>query len=376
MSFTAADHAYMAQALRLARRGLYSAAPNPRVGCVLVKEGRVIGEGWHEKAGAPHAEVNALADAIAKGNAAKGATAYVTLEPCAHHGKTPPCADALIAAGIARVVCALEDPNPLVAGRGIAKLRAAKIAVECGLLAEDARELNIGFISRMTRGRPWLRLKIAASLDGKTALANGVSQWITGPHARRHAHGWRAQSGAILTGSGTVLADDPQLTVRGIETPRQPLRVVCDSRLATPPTAALVGPGSLIVCASAEPSRRAALEARGAEVIALPDAAGRVDLVALLAELARREVNEALIEAGPRLAGAFLAADLVDELLLYQAPLVLGDAARGIADLGVLATLAAAPRLRIVERRLIDTDAFFRMRPVSHTPDSPDPAAR
>ncbi|GAB4123660.1 MAG: bifunctional diaminohydroxyphosphoribosylaminopyrimidine deaminase/5-amino-6-(5-phosphoribosylamino)uracil reductase RibD [Sideroxydans sp.] len=332
----AADSQWMARALQLAERGLYTTSPNPRVGCVLVKAHEVVGEGWHERAGEPHAEVHALR---AAGEAARGATAYVTLEPCSHHGRTPPCADALIAAGVSRVVCAMQDPNPQVAGQGMARLRAAGIQVECGLMEAAARELNPGFVARMTRGMPWVRSKIAASLDGRTALANGNSQWITGEAARQDVQRWRARSCAVLTGSGTVLADDPQLNVR-IDTGRQPLRVVLDSALRTPPTARILQGGKVLLCTtSRDAEKRAAIEARGAEVLVLADAQGRVDLSAVLRELARRGSNEVLVEAGRTLNGALLRAGLVDELLLYLAPHLLGDAARGMADLGVLTGL-------------------------------------
>jgi len=326
----------MARALQLGQRGLLTATPNPRVGCVLVKNGKNIGEGWHVRAGEPHAEVHALR---AAGAAAQGATAYVTLEPCSHHGRTPPCAEALIEAGVARVVCAMQDPNPRVAGQGFAMLRAAGIAVECGLMEAAARDLNIGFVSRMTRGLPFVRSKIAASLDGRTALANGVSQWITGAAARVDVQHWRARSCALVTGIGTVLADDPQLNVR-IATERQPLRVVLDSALRMPPTARMLQGGRVLVCtASQDAGKRAALERQGAEVLLLPDAAGQVDLPAVLRELARRGINEVLVEAGKTLNGALLRAGLLDELVLYLAPQLLGDAARGIADLGELLRL-------------------------------------
>ncbi len=332
----AADAGWMARALQLAGRGMNTTSPNPRVGCVLVKAGAIIGEGWHERAGEPHAEVNALR---AAGKKAHGATAYVTLEPCSHHGRTPPCADALIAAGVARMVCAMQDPNPLVAGQGIARLRAAGIAVECGLMEQAARELNIGFVSRMTRGLPFVRSKIAASLDGRTALANGVSQWITGAAARQDVQRWRARSCAVLTGIGTALADDPQLNVR-IATERQPLRVVLDSSLRMPPSARMLQGGKvLIFTASLDAAKRTVLEARGAEVLVLADAVGRVDLPAVMREMARRGANEVLVEAGRTLNGALLRAGLVDELLLYLAPQLLGDAARGMADLGELLQL-------------------------------------
>lgn len=358
--FSAADHAHMARALQLARRGLLSTTPNPRVGCVLVRDGVVIGEGWHEKAGAPHAEVNALAQ-VSPGATARGATAYVTLEPCSHFGRTPPCADALIAAGVARVIAAMVDPNPQVAGQGMARLAAAGIATASGLLEAEARELNVGFVSRMTRGRPWLRLKVAASLDGKTALNNGVSQWITGPDARRDAHAWRARSCAVLTGIGTVKDDNPRLTVREVDTPRQPLKVVIDSRLETPLDAALFdGNRVLIAAAVDDTARRAALEARGAEVVVLANAAGKVDLAALLQELGRRGINEVLAEAGTRLNGSLLREGCVDELLIYQAPVILGDAARGMFGLPELTELGGARRLDIIERRVVGAD--FRLR--------------
>jgi len=356
--FSAADHEHMAQALRLAERGLCSTSPNPRVGCVLVQDGLVVGEGWHERAGGPHAEVHALR---AAGEHARGATAYVTLEPCNHHGRTPPCCEALLAAGVVRVVAAMQDPNPLVAGQGLAWLRDAGLAVDCGLLADDARELNIGFVSRMARGRPWLRLKAAASLDGRSALADGSSQWITGPDARRDGHRWRARACAILTGIGTVRADDPQLTVRGIDTPRQPLRVIIDSRLETPPSARIFdGDGGVLVIAgaadAAERSRADVLRRRGAEVLFLPAATGRVDLAAALRELAARGVNEVHAEAGFRLNGALLAAGLVDELLLYLAPALIGEVSRGLFDLPGLTDLAARRTLIWRDLRTLGDD--------------------
>jgi diaminohydroxyphosphoribosylaminopyrimidine deaminase/5-amino-6-(5-phosphoribosylamino)uracil reductase len=351
---TAQDSVWMAQALRLAERGLYTTSPNPRVGCVLVREGGVVGEGWHERAGEPHAEVLALR---AAGEAARGATAYVTLEPCSHDGRTPPCADALITAGIKRVVAAVQDPNPQVAGQGIAKLRAAGIEVECGLMEAAARELNIGFFARMTRATPWLRSKIAASLDGRTALANGASQWITGEDARRDVQHWRARSCAVLTGIGTVLADDAQLNVRDIQTSRQPLRVVVDSQLRLSLTASVLLGGNVAVCTATQDAEKiAALEKTGARVIVLPDVHGRVDLNAVLRDLAARGCNEVLVEAGSALNGALLQAGLVDELLLYLAPQLLGDAARGMAQLGELTTLNQRVNLKWHEVRQIGND--------------------
>ena len=345
----------MARALQRAAEGLNTTTPNPRVGCVLVKDGAIIGEGWHEKAGAPHAEINALQKVDAGKTA--GCTAYVTLEPCSHHGRTPPCADALIAAGVTRVVAAMQDPNPLVAGRGLDILRAAGIDVECGLLEAEARELNIGFVARMTRGRPWLRIKIAASLDGKTALANGCSQWITGPDARRDGHAWRARSCAMLTGIGTVRDDNPRLTVRDIQTTRQPLRIVVDSRLEIALDAAILDGGHcLIACAEDHPEKAAQLTALGAEVVALPNAQGKVDLPALLQYLGTRGINEVMAEAGTKLNGSLLREGCVDELLIYQAPVLLGDRARGMADFGELTELAGARRLTITDRRMLGQD--------------------
>jgi diaminohydroxyphosphoribosylaminopyrimidine deaminase / 5-amino-6-(5-phosphoribosylamino)uracil reductase len=352
--FIAQDSVWMARALRLAERGLYTTSPNPRVGCVLVRDGGVVGEGWHERAGEPHAEVLALR---AAGAAARGATAYVTLEPCSHQGRTPPCADALMAAGIARVVVAVQDPNPLVVGQGIAKLKAAGIEVECGLMEAAARELNIGFFARMTRGTPWLRSKIAMSLDGRTALANGVSQWITGAAARQDVQHWRARSCAVLTGIGTVLTDDPQLNVREVETLRQPLRVILDSRLRiSPGVRILSGNNVLIYTAAHDAEKSSALEKAGATVCVLADGKGQVDLAGMLADLARRGCNEVLAEAGSTLNGALLRAGLVDELLLYLAPQLLGDAARGMAQLGELTSLDQRVDLKWQDVRQIGND--------------------
>lgn len=361
MSFTAADHRWMAQALQLAERGLWTTSPNPRVGCLLVKDGIVVGEGWHAKAGEPHAEVHALR---AAGDQARGATAYVTLEPCSHHGRTPPCAEALIAAGVRRVVAAMSDPNPLVAGKGLALLQAAGIVTACGLLENEARELNIGFVSRMTRGRPWLRLKAAASLDGKTALNNGVSQWITGPAARRDGQRWRARACAVLTGIGTVRDDDPQLNVRDFATPRQPLRVIVDSKLETPLNARILSGGPVLIAAAvADAAKIGALQTAGAEVLILPNAAGKVELSDLLAELGRRGVNEVHAEAGFKLNGSLLREGLVDELLLYLAPCLLGHAASGLFNLPELNSLDGKRRLTIRDLRQIGEDIRLLARP-------------
>lgn len=349
-----ADSQWMARALQLAERGLHTTRPNPRVGCVLVRGGAIVGEGWHERAGEPHAEVHALR---AAGESARGATAYVTLEPCSHHGRTPPCADALIAAGVTRVVAAVRDPNPQVAGQGLEKLRAAGIAVEHGLMETAAHELNIGFFSRMERGLPWVRSKIAASLDGRTALANGESKWITGTAARQDVQHWRARSCAVLTGSGTVIEDDPQLNVRDIAEAKQPLRVVLDSHLRTPPSARILQGGNVaIYSATQDAAKSAALENAGAEVIALPDAQGRVDLPAMLRDLAARGINEVLAEGGAKLNGALLQAGLVDELVLYLAPQMLGDMARGMAQLGELASLDQRINLEWQDMRQVGKD--------------------
>ncbi len=352
--FSPADREYMAEALRLAEKGLYTTTPNPRVGCVIARDGQVVGAGWHEKTGGPHAEVVALGAAGAR---AHGATAYVSLEPCSHHGRTPPCVDALITAGIARVVAAMRDPNPEVSGGGFAALRAAGIVVESGLMQDEARELNIGFIARMSRGRPWLRMKIAASLDGRTALANGASQWITGPEARRDGHAWRARACALLTGAGTVKDDDPQLNVREVQTTRQPLKVVVDSRLELPLSAKLLESGKVLVAAALDDRARiAALQRRGAEVLILPNARGKVELTQLMRELARREINEVQVEAGSKLNGALLGEGLVDELLVYLAPGLLGDGARGMFNLPELADLAQRRLVQFTDVKTIGKD--------------------
>lgn len=354
MMFSAVDHGMMARALQLAERGLWTTSPNPRVGCVLVRDGEVVGEGWHERAGEPHAEVNALHQA---GDKARGATAYVTLEPCSHYGRTPPCAEALIAAGVARVVAAMADPNPLVAGKGLALLQAAGIATAVGLLETEAKELNIGFVSRMTRGRPWVRLKAAASLDGKTALNNGVSQWITGPEARQDGHRWRARACAILTGIGTVRDDDPQLTVRGQDVTRQPLRVIVDSKLEiSPQTKILQGGGVLVVGAVDYPEKSAVLRCTGVEVKILPNAVGKVELKDLLEELGQRGVNELHVEAGFKLNGSLMREGLVDEVLLYLAPCLVGDNANGLFNLPELTSLDGRQRLQIRDVRQVGAD--------------------
>ncbi|MES2830968.1 MAG: bifunctional diaminohydroxyphosphoribosylaminopyrimidine deaminase/5-amino-6-(5-phosphoribosylamino)uracil reductase RibD [Pseudomonadota bacterium] len=341
----ASDEEGMALALQWAAKGLYTTAPNPRVGCVIVKEHRVMAAGFTQPAGQAHAEIEALRAAARDGINVSGATVYVTLEPCSHYGRTPPCAEALIKAGVGRVVAAIGDPNPLVAGQGLASLRAAGIETQCGVLAEAARELNIGFFSRMQRGKPWVRMKSAASLDGKTALHDGRSQWITSPEARADGHAWRARACAILTGIGTVLQDDPLLTVRGIDTPRQPLRIVVDSRLQISPTArVLQDGGALIVTAQNDSEKIERLQGKGCEVLVLPNLHGKVDLPGLMRELGRRGINELHVEGGAKLNGSLIAEDCVDELLLYIAPKLLGDA-REMFGLGQVSELASAKRL-------------------------------
>lgn len=335
----------MALALQWAARAMTSTAPNPRVGCVIVRDGKVIGAGHTQPPGHNHAEIEALRDASERGHDVRGATAYVTLEPCNHFGRTPPCSDALVRAGLGRVVAAMEDPNPLVAGQGMAKLAAHGIATEVGVMAHEAYELNIGFFSRMRRALPWVRLKIAASLDGTTALDNGVSQWITGEAARADGHAWRARACVILTGIGTVKADDPQLTVRAADTARQPRRVIVDSNLDIDPGArVLSGEPCWLVAAQPPADRIAALQAAGHEVLLLPNDAGKVDLPALMRELGRREINEVHVEAGFKLNGSLIREGCVDELLVYLAPRLLG-AGQGMFALGPYETLAQGQQL-------------------------------
>lgn len=408
-AFSADDYAHMALALRLAERGLYSTQPNPRVGCVIARGVEVVGQGWHQRAGEAHAEVFALREA---GPRARGATAYVTLEPCAHHGRTPPCAEALIAAGVTRVVVAAEDPFAQVDGRGVARLRNAGIAVDVGLMREAARALNVGFFSRIERGRPWVRVKLAMSLDGRTALASGESKWITGAAARADVQRWRARSSAILTGSGTVLADNPRLTVRLHEessmtapisalSPRafdgeegweergvsthysgrrltaiqcstpsarvdesyKPLRVVLDRQLRTPPGSHLLdgsAPTLLLHVASASADVQ---RFHPAQLVTVPEKNGALDLHAVLAQLASRDINELHVEAGPTLCGALFAADLVDELLLYIAPIFLGDSARALLALPTLADMTQRWQLETIDRRVVGEDLRLCLRP-------------
>lgn len=416
--FTDFDRSAMALALELAERGLETTDPNPRVGCVIAQGEEIVGEGWHERAGEPHAEVHALR---AAGPRAAGATAYVTLEPCSHHGRTPPCVDALLAARVARVIFALEDPNPRVSGRGAEALRQAGVAVESGLMAAEAADVNPGFLKRMRTGRPWVRVKLAMSLDGRTALANGASQWITGLAAREDVQHWRARSSAILTGIGTVLADDPRLDVRLPDLPDgrprpQPLRVILDARLQTPPSSRMLATGGAVMIMTAEnhgdneaqiAGRRAQLVERGAAIeevsvmkrdaCAGADAHGgasvgtsagadtgdgpgvgtimtavtnRLSLPDVIDRLGRREINELWVEAGPRLTGALLHQALVDELIVYIAPKLLGPQARPLVAMGELRNLHGAPNFRVVDTRQIGEDVRLRLRPQSHAVSS------
>jgi diaminohydroxyphosphoribosylaminopyrimidine deaminase/5-amino-6-(5-phosphoribosylamino)uracil reductase len=357
-TFDELDRTHMARALALAAKGLASAHPNPRVGSVFVRDGRVVAEGWHERAGGPHAEAMALASAV---DGVAGATAYVTLEPCNHHGRTPPCSEALIDAGVVRVVYAVGDPNPLVNGSGARRLREAGVQVQSGLMEAEATALNAGFIKRMQHGVPLVRLKLAMSLDGRTALSDGRSQWITGEAARQDVQYWRARSSAVLTGIGTVLADDPRLSVRPAgEGVRQPLRVILDRDLRTPPGARVfdgaAAQGVLIFTAATDRDRVAALEARGARI------EQTVDLAQVLARLGKAGVNELLVEAGATLAGALLQQHCVDELLLYVAPVVLGDRARGLLQLPEPPSLPQAQRFEMIETVAVGADQRLRLR--------------
>jgi diaminohydroxyphosphoribosylaminopyrimidine deaminase / 5-amino-6-(5-phosphoribosylamino)uracil reductase len=369
---SADDQRFMTRAIRLAARGLYTTHPNPRVGCVLVKQGEVVGEGYHRRAGEPHAERNALALA---GDKARGATAYVSLEPCSHHGRTPPCSEGLIEAGVGRVVAAMQDPNPLVAGAGLRQLESAGIPVEVGLMQVQAEALNPGFIRRMRDGLPYVRAKLAMSLDGRTAMASGESQWITSAEARRDVHRLRARSSAIMTGVGTLLVDDPSLDVRlspaeleldpDLETPR-PLRVVLDPELATPTTARLLQlPGeTLILCAESDTGLTAALEGAGARVVSVAGNERRLDLKEVLRLLAGQQVNEVVLECGATLAGAMLEQGLIDELIVYLAPHIMGDGARGLFHLPALQRMADRHELQIDDVRQIGRDIRITARPV------------
>lgn len=376
------DHRFMARALQLAERGLFSTDPNPRVGCVLVKAGEIVGEGWHVRAGEPHAEINALqaAGALVKHgakstakNGAKGATAYITLEPCCHHGRTPPCSDALIAAGVSRVVVAMEDPNPQVAGQGLAQLQKAGIETRSGVMQTQVEALNPGFIQRMRHGRPFVRGKMAMSLDGRTAMASGESQWITSAEARQDVHRLRARSAAILTGIGTVLADDPSLTARlegdQVSDVTQPLRVVLDSQLQMPVSAKMLSlPGqTLVLTLSSDQQKTEVLREAGADVEVVASSNGRLDLSAVMDCLAAHEINEVLVEAGATLCGSLMQAGLFDELVIYMAPLLLGDEARGLLSLPGLQKMSDRVELKIDDMRAVGRDWRIQARPVVKT---------
>jgi len=362
------DRFAMNRALVLASRGLETTHPNPRVGCVIAQGTKVIGEGWHERAGEAHAEVNALAAVRSAGLQSAGTTAYVTLEPCSHYGRTPPCTDALISAGVSRVVYAVQDPNPEVSGRGDELLRQAGIAVESGLMEAEAVDLNIGYMKRRTYGRPWVRLKLAMSLDGRTALANGASQWITGEAARNDVQHWRARSSAVMTGVGTVLADDPRLDVRLApekpeDEPWQPLRVILDTRLRTPTDSRLFTTGGEVLILTEDATRGATLAGMGVAVEAIPATHGRLDLVAVIDRMGELEVNELLVEAGPTLSGEMLRQGLVDELLLYVAPKLLGPQGLPLVDLPELGDLQDALGFTVAGVQRFEDDLRLRLRP-------------
>ena len=361
--YSESDHTFMLRALELAQRAAFHATPNPRVGCVVVRDGRILGEGWTQPPGSNHAEIEALLDARRNGHDVRGATVYVSLEPCSHFGRTPPCATALSEAHVARVIAAVEDPNPLVAGKGLEMLRANGVDVRCGLLEQEAEDVNVGFFSRMTRGRPWVRVKIAASLDGKTALENGVSQWITSDDARRDGHVWRARACAVLTGIGTVRSDNPQMNVRLVETPRQPLRVLVDSRLDVDPDARIFeGEGKvLVVCAVEDDVREQRLRAKGAEILRVPNEHGKVDLPVLMKRLAERAINEVHVEAGFKLNGSLVSEGVVDELLVYLAPMLIGQA-QGMVHLPALSDLGKAQRLTFREVTQVGEDVRIMAR--------------
>jgi diaminohydroxyphosphoribosylaminopyrimidine deaminase/5-amino-6-(5-phosphoribosylamino)uracil reductase len=367
--YTAFDHEMMSQALSEATKSLYLSNPNPRVGCVIAKDGKVLGRGFTQRVGGAHAEVQALVEVRKQGYDPQGSTVYVTLEPCSHTGRTPPCVNALIEAQPALVIVAMSDPNPLVSGKGLEQLKAAGIEVRCGLLEAEAKALNPGFISRMTRGLPWVRLKIAASLDGKTALPDGTSQWITGPLARADGHHWRAQACAILTGVGTVKEDDPRLNVRKVDTERQPWKIIVDSKLETPTDAQLVNgldqSGVILVCAALDTAHKREVardfEARGIEVLSLPNAQGKVDLPALFTYLAKeREMNEIHVEAGSKLNGSLLRENCVDELLLYYALFFMGEGI-GMANLSPLGSLTQRQDWQIIHQALFGPDLRLRL---------------
>jgi len=353
--FTADDYRYMSRAINLAWRGRYTTQPNPRVGCVLVKNGSIVGEGWHERAGEAHAEIHALAMA---GDAARGATAYVTLEPCCHHGRTPPCSDALIQAGVIKVIAAMQDPNEKVAGKGLQQLQQADIETASGLLADEAYDLNPGFIKRMKTGRPFVRCKMAMSLDGRTAMASGESNWITSEAARRDVQHWRAQADCILTGIGTVMQDDPRMNVRLPEVERQPLRAIVDSRFRiTADRQILQQADRSVIFTCAEN-----VQVENAETVSIKETDGRVDLHAVLDELGQRDINEVHLESGATLSGAMLRAGLVDELVIYMAPVLMGDEARGLFHVPGLQQMTDKIKLDIFEQRSVGQDWRLRAR--------------
>ena len=361
MSLRNNDNYYMSHAIKLARKGLYTTHPNPRVGCVVVKDGSVVGEAWHDRAGQPHAEVLALRQS---GEAARGASVYVNLEPCCHQGRTPPCTGFLIDAGVTRVVAAMEDPNPQVAGGGIQNLRAAGIDVDVGVMRKEAERLNRGFLHRIKKGRPWITLKVAASMDGRTAMRSGESQWISGEAARRDVHHWRARSSAVLTGSGTILADDPALTARHVDTPRQPLRVIVDSNFVTPADARVVRqPGSTLVATANKEFEYLDKVDSSLEVVYLPATNGTVNLLDLMENLSQREINDVLVEAGPILSGSMLKAGIVDEVLLYLAPKFLGTEAQGMFSMPGLQSLNDCMHFELSEVRQFGVDLRVRLRP-------------
>lgn len=352
--FLPEDHAHMSYALQLAEKGLYSTSPNPRVGCVVVRNGVVVGSGWHVQAGQPHAEINALNIA---GGLAKGATVYLTLEPCSHYGRTAPCVHALVSAGVIKVIIAMEDPNPLVSGQGCAILQQAGIDVQIGLMAEQAQILNIGFVMRMKHHKPWIRLKTAVSLDGGTALNNGASQWITGESARRDGHQWRARSCAVITGSGTLTQDNPQLTVRHIQTPRQPKRMLIDSSLVVSVDAKLLQGGDVFIfTTSHDKNKIQVLRERGIQVIVLSKMERGIDLKELMSALTELEINELMVEAGSKLSGAFIQAELVDELIIYFAPNLIGHLSKRMFDFPELTQLTQKKQLKIRDLRLLGED--------------------
>jgi len=357
----------MSLALELASRGMFTAHPNPRVGCVIAREGQIIATGWHAQTGGPHAEIVALASA---GAAAKAATAYVTLEPCNHLGRTPPCVDALLEAGIRRVVMAIQDPNSRVNGAGRRRLEAAGVAVECGLMAEAAERLNAGFLMRMRAGRPWVRVKVATSLDGRTALQSGESRWISCADSRQDVQAWRARSSAILTGVGTVLADDPAMTARVQEQPLLPLRVIADTHWRTPPNSRILSDASsALIAGSGDEAIPPALLVTGVRCLGLRQSEGRVDLHALMRHLAKIEINELQVEAGADLCGSLLKAGLVDEILVYLAPVLLGEGGPGPFKLGVLESMQQRTQLQLLEHCKMGDDVRLRLRPLAGSPD-------